>query len=401
MQNSSSKTTPIRWKALLICPRRSLQFELKTVLKEAIDGVAVELDEYPARGVLSEIVSAQRPNICFVDVGANLDRAGPVMAEAAGLRPSLPVVAVHTGNDPDLILRCVRQGATEFLFAPFHAQAINEVLDRLAKILEADKAHLRTGKVYCVMPGKGACGASTLAANLACQLRRLSQQKLLLADMDPLTGTLSFLLKLKSNYSFVDAAAHAHEMDEDIWKGLMTPCQGFDVLLSPENPADAIAEAHDATPLVDYSREGYELTVVDAQSPYGEWNLSLARACDELLLVTTNELPALHCTRRAMAYLEQNGVNAAKIRLIVNRYNPQAGLSREAIETALHAAVYFVLPSDYEAVQKALLEGKSVPSGTALGKALSTLAERLTGHEAKPKKGSLLSGLFSMFDTAS
>jgi pilus assembly protein CpaE len=251
------------------------------------------------------------------------------------------------------------------------------------------------------MPGKGACGASTLAANLAFQLKRLSSQKLLLADMDPLTGTVSFLLKLKSNYSFVDAAMHAHEMDEDIWKGLMSSCQGFDVLLSPENPAEAIAEAHDATALVDYSREGYELTVLDAQAPYGEWNVSLARACDELLLVTTNELPALHCTRRAINYLEQNGVERSKIKLIVNRYNPQAGLSREAIETALHADVYYVLPSDYEAVQRALMEGKPVPGSTALGKALSGLAERLTGRETKPRKTSLLSGLFSLFDTAS
>ena len=125
MQNSSSKRTPIRWKALLICPRRSLQTELKNVLKEIKDAAAIDLDGYPPRGVLSEVVSAQRPNVCFVDVGADLDRAGPVMAEAAALRPSLPVVAVHTGNDPDLILRCVRQGATEFLSASSTGQSFS------------------------------------------------------------------------------------------------------------------------------------------------------------------------------------------------------------------------------------------------------------------------------------
>ena len=55
------------------------------------------------------------------------------------------------------------------------------------------------------MPGKGACGASTIAANLAYHIQRLSKTRLLLADMDPMTGTTSFLLNLKSTYSFIDA----------------------------------------------------------------------------------------------------------------------------------------------------------------------------------------------------
>ena len=54
-----------------------------------------------------------------------------------------------------------------------------------------------------------------------------------------------------------------------------------------------------------------------------------------------------------IAYLDQNGVEATKIRLVVNRYSAQVGLDRGAIETALHADVYHVLPSDYESVQKA------------------------------------------------
>ena len=384
-----------------MCPRRTLHQELASVLREVTQFPPVELEEYPPRGALAEIVASHKPNVIFVDVGVELDHAAPLLAEAAALAPPLPVVAVHTGNDPDLILRCLRQGASEFLFQPFQAASIREALDRLARLRQDSPGFKGGGKVYCIMPGKGACGASTLAANLAFQFKRLGKQRLLLADMDPLTGTLSFLLKLKSTYSFVDAVGHAQQMDEDLWKGLVSSFQGFDVLLSPENPAEAIAEAHDATPLLDYSREVYETVVLDAQGPYGDWSLSLARCCDELLLVTTNELPALHCTRRALAYLDQNGVEKTKIKLVVNRYSPQAGLSREAIETALHAGVFHLLPSDYEAVQKALMEGKPVPPNTGLGKALSGLAEALMGKEPKPKKASLLAGLFSLFDTAS
>jgi Flp pilus assembly CpaE family ATPase len=98
-----------------------------------------------------------------------------------------------------------------------------------------------------------------------------------------------------------------------------------------------------------------------------------------------------------LAYLDRNGLERPKIKLIVNRYNPHAGLSREAIETALQASVYDVLPNDSDAVQTALVEGKPISSGSSLGKALTALAERLAGRPAQPKKASLLAGRFSLF----
>ena len=75
---------------------------------------------------------------------------------------------------------------------------------------------------------------------------------------------------------------------------------------------------------------------------------------NELLLVTTNELPALQAAQRALSYLDTNRVGRWKIRLVVNRYLRDVGLSREVIGTALHAEVFETLPSDYEAVQKSL-----------------------------------------------
>ena len=389
-----------RWRPVVISPRKALTGEVCGALAEAAQVAAVQVDSYPRAGTLGEIMASHRPNLWLIDVGADPGKAVALIAEAAALKPRPSVVAVHTASDPDLIMRCLRQGATEFLQRPFDTGTVGESLERLARLRgpEHDPA---AGKVYCVMPGKGACGASTLATNLAVQFKRLEDGRLLLADLDPVTGTTSFLLNIRSNYSFVDALMHAHDLDDDIWKGLVTSYQGLDVLLSPENPADAVMDPPDPGALVDYMRSNYATVVLDARAPHGSWNLGLARECDELLMVTTNELPALHCTRRAITYLDQNGVEASKIRLIVNRYSPHVGLSREAIETALHCDVFHVLPSDYEAVQKALMEGRALGSGSALGKSLIELAARLRGRQPEARKTSLLSGLFSLFDTAS
>ena len=249
------------------------------------------------------------------------------------------------------------------------------------------------------MPGKGACGATTLACNLAFQLQRLNPaKKVLLADLDPTTGTLSFLLKLKSSYSFVDALTHSSQMDEDLWKALVTNQQGVDVILSPDTPVEVV-QVHEAAAMIQYSRENYGAVILDAASPYGAWAEEVAKLCDELVLVTTNELPALHSTQRAIAHLERIGIERSKIKLVVNRFNADLGLDREAIQTALSLEVFQLFPNDADTIQKSLLEGKPVASSTALGKLFVNMAERMGGSEKTTKQRKpLLSGIFSLFD---
>jgi len=312
----------------------------------------------------------------------------------------IPVIAISAGNDPDIILRSLRQGASEFLFQPFAIEQVGVALDRLMRQkLDNGVQSRELGKVYCVMPAKGACGASTLACNLAARLQKVNGTKrVLLADLDPSTGTVSFLLKLKSSYSFVDVLSHASQMDEDLWKALVSPAQGMDVILCPENPVETIP-LHEAQAMIEYSRENYGAVVLDVASPYGDWVEQIAKLCDELILVTTNELPALHATQNAIAHLERNGIERSKIKLVVNRYDANQGLDRNAIETALNLDIFQVIPSDVDAVQKSLLEGKPVVASSSLGKSYSSLSDKLAGgRKAEAKRNSILSGIFSVFD---
>ena len=389
-----------RWKHLIICPDRALFHGLTSILADLTPGSALtDLKSYPTRRALADLVSSEKPNLCFLDVGSSWDSAAALMNEAGSLNPPIPVVAISGGNDPDVILRSLRQGASEFLFQPFAVEQVTAALERLMRNKLSGSPQVEQGKVFCVMPGKGACGASTLACNLAYQLqKRDAKKKVLLADLDPSTGTLSFLLKLKSAYSFVDALSHASQMDADLWRGLVSNHQGVDVILCPENPVESVP-IHEAAAMLDYSRENYGSVILDVASPYGDWSEQIASLCDELLLVTTNELPALHSTQKALAHLEATGVDTSKIRLVVNRYDANLGLDREAISTALNRDVLQTLPNDIDAIQKSLLEGKPVLANSSLGKALSLLADKLAG-ERKPdaKRQSLLSGIFSAFD---
>ena len=48
-----------------------------------------------------------------------------------------------------------------------------------------------------------------------------------------------------------------------------------------------------------------------------------------------------------------------------------------AIETALGQKVYQTVPSDYESVQRALVDGKNIAPASSFGKSLAALAEQL------------------------
>ncbi|MBZ5605575.1 MAG: AAA family ATPase [Acidobacteriia bacterium] len=314
------------------------------------------------------------------------------------LGPSVQVVALLAGNDPDLILRCLRAGAVDFLIQPFSADQLEAAMAKLSRMQPAaDTGGKEPAKIFAVMPAKGACGATTIACNLAFQWKRLGAQRILLADLDPLAGTMSFLLKIKSIYSFLDTLQHAYELDADLWNGMITTVNGVDVLLAPELMVEGAQDLRDPTPILDYARHAYDVVIVDTGGVYGEWNLNTARAANELLLITTNELPALQAAQRALSYLDTNRIGRWKIRLLVNRYHRDVGLSREVIGTALHTEVFDILPSDYEAVQKALMEGKPTPTSTSFGKGIMQLADRLGGRTEAVKKSTSLGGLLGLF----
>ncbi len=385
-------------KALIISPNSRMAGELEALLQSHLGGTPVSyVRTYPTPRDIASIIGAGS-NLVFLDMVTEQDQAVQLMTEVVRTGLSVQVIALLGGNDPDLILRCLRAGAVDFLIQPFTPDQIEAALTKLARLQPASEAGgSEPAKIYAVMPAKGACGATTIACNLAFQWKRLGAQRVLLADLDPLAGTMSFLLKIKSIYSFLDTLQHAYELDADLWQGMITNVSGVDVLLAPELMVEGAQDLRDPSPILDYARHAYDVVVVDTGGVYGDWNLNTARAANELLLVTTNELPALQAAQRALSYLDTNRIGRWKIRLLVNRYHRDVGLSREVIGTALHTEVFDILPSDYEAVQKSLMEGKPTPSSTAFGKGIVQLADRLGGRTESTKKSTSLGGLLGLF----
>lgn len=400
MSGTTAGKASNQWATLLISADQALAAEVEELARSELPLGAVQtLTQYPEPPALAAALERHRSTLCLLDVATDGKDAFRVLSDLQRSNTALSVVALLAPENSDLILRCLRQGAADFLLRPLTADQLLAVLERLPAA--GGNSAVSSARVFCVMPAKGGCGATTVASNLACQLGKLGNaKKVLLADLDPLTGTIAFLWKLKSSYSFVDVLNHGGALDADIWKGVVIPSHGVDVLLAPERPVHAIDQGPGPADIIRFARQNYDYIVLDTASAYGEWSLQLARSSDQILLIATTEQQSIHGASRALAYLGRNRVSRSKVQVVVNRYRSDVGLSREAIEEALATEVCHVLSSDYEDIQKALVHGKAV-CGCIFSRELAALAAKISTRDMvddpSPHPSTKPGGISSLF----
>ena len=357
---------------MVVCPNATMAQRILAALGELGIESATPLAEYPRIGQIAAIVQQGGADICFLDVATNSEHAQQLIAELA---PAVPVVALHTRADADLILRCLRRGACEFLTdAP--ADALRSLFARLERSRQPD-VERTLGTIYAVVPGKAGSGASTVAAHLAIRLGA-GGSRVLLVDGDSLCGSISFLLKLKSEFHLGDVLRDLRRMDDDLWKQLTVRTCGIDVLAAPSSPTTRIeVNSQAAAELCTFWRERYEIVVLDLAEARAAADTGFAALADWVLLVTANELASLQATRRAAEYLEKPLGGHARLRLIVNRYNPATGLKREDVLRALGLEPFAVLVDDWATMQTSLLDGRPAPAASRFANSIDTLSRQL------------------------
>lgn len=392
------------WRILLLGPSSGLGDGLKSLLSQEIPSAQVfEVKSYPDAAALPQLVSAQGLSVCMLDVSSKPAVASPLIREIQSLAPRLPVIAVLQSDDPDQILSCLRQGAADFLPVPASAAQLGQVFSKVVQNYPELAPTSTSARIIAVMPAKGACGASTLALNLAFQKKRLGAKRILLADLDPLTGTLAFQLRAKPSYSFLDAMGRGAQLDQDIWKSLVQVTDGIDILFSPDQVSEALYNLGDPAPMIEFARSSYDLMILDLSSAHGAWNARLGQLADEILLVTTGDPSGLRSAQRSMLALRNQQVSPSKIRIVVNRYSRTGALGADVLETALQKELFLTLPADMEAVQRALIEAKPVAAGSPFAKSIVALADALAGpkppavESKQTSKPSALSGLLALF----
>jgi len=377
--------------SLVISPNRELAQEFSATLPLTRSfHVLAEMKSYPPVQTLDIRLRQLRPDLVFLDLATDLDQAAELIEFIAGIRPPVYVVGLHFVNDSAAILRSLRAGATEFLYAPFDLEMQRQALARIVRLRKpSTRSEADRGRMVVFASSKPGSGASTLACQTAFALSKQSGKRVLLADFDISSGSLAFFLKISPEFSLLDALNQMDGSNEPDWSSLVVNAEGVDVLTAPDSPGGGDIDPdrlHDALESV---RELYDWIVVDLPSIFEKISLLTMSDCDEAFLVSTAELPSLHLTRKAVAYLATVGFGLERYKVLVNRLARQENITSEDMAKIFGAPVHATFPNDYLAIHKGLTVGTPLGAKCQLGKSVDQFAGQIAARGlAEKKKGS-------------
>jgi pilus assembly protein CpaE len=378
--------------ALLIAPNRDLAQQFVATLPQTrAFQILADLKGYPPPQTLEVRVRQLKPHVILLDLASDLEAASELIRFISGLKPPVQVVGLHTHNDSDAILQSLRAGATEFLAAPFELASQRDAIARLRRLCGPETPpESGAGHVIAFSSAKPGSGASTLATQTAFALRRLTGQRILLADFDLTGGTIGFYLKLSHNYSVVDALQHAEHLDPTLWSSLAVSHGGLDILPSPAAPYAEPIDGGRLRLLIDYARQFYDWVILDLPTVFSQISLTALAECEHAYLVTTSELPSLHLTRKAMGMISQIGFPRERFEVLVNRVERRDDIGAANLEKLFNCPVHASLPNDYFSLHRVVTLGQPLGPEGELGKAIEKLAAGMCSAVDEGKKPALM-----------
>lgn len=349
-------------------------------------------------GVLAaglELIQQTHPDLVLID--RDLEQAESAIRQIFTSMPATVCIAVVAQLDMSAMRRLVAAGARDALdrAAP-HAELMNSI--RAALATEADRRARAPkseggsagprgrGKLVVVTSPKGGVGATMIATNLAVALRQMGGLRVMLADFGLQFGDVGVQLNLWSKHTLQDLLARVDEIDDAMLSHVVQQhSSGIHALLAPGAPEAAGEVAGEQVDVIlDRLLERYSYVIVDTWSFLEEVTMTLLRRADEVLVVTTPEVPALKNTKHFLEYVRQQALVEGRITLVLNRFPSVNGITLEDVQQHLGQAVGANIPSEGQLVTHTINRGVPVVVSHAQSWVAQSLL-RLAAHVAGDK----------------
>lgn len=373
---------------LLALENQTLSQDLVYLLNQ-LDGTCTYQEQSAGDwvGVLDTLGQSQ-PDVVVVEMSPSKAEFASSIRTIRKAAPRTKVIAVHSGNDPESILKAMQAGANEFIYPPLEDTLLPALHRVVASSIEEYRAENK-GKVIGLLSAKGGCGATTLACHIAADLKRQTNQSVLLADLDLTSGMVGFLMKVSSPYSILDAVTNLSRLDESLWNAMATTWKpGISVVASPEDFSHEHApSADDVRKVIRFLRTQYDWIVVDLGRSFNEIASAVYQDLDQLLLISVLEVSALHGVKSIVQKLKDRGEDLDRLQLVLNRTPKMMDITSEELESILGRSLYAMLPNDYASLYQAYSTGSLLPPNNRLAQQFAALTARIAGVKTeKPKK---------------
>ncbi len=281
----------------------------------------------------------QDPDAIVIDIRSMTGVPG----EIAGVRrrhPHCGIVILSRSSEPADLLQAMRAGANEWVADPVAIDDLIAAIRRVARPAVARSA----AKIFAIVGSKGGVGGTTVAVNLATSLTLVSKAPSLLIDLHATYGDAAVFLGVDPRFSAADAVENIDRVDETYLKRVIasTP-SGTDLLASRQGTSAPPFAAGPLCRLLEVAGAMYRYIVLDCPRTLPALD-DVVDAATEVVVVTTQELPALRSASRLVSMLRQRGGDRNRVKVAIMRFDANAEIGSAEMERALGGAVLLPVP---------------------------------------------------------
>src|SRR5689334_1331962 len=331
---------------------------------------------------------AESPNEYAIVLGPAVDlEASAALADTLRVtRPSISVILIRRRVDTSVLAEALRSGMREVVderdltglgSAVGRAQQVWQALNGAQVVVEGSR-----GRQVTIFSPKGGVGKTTLAVNLAVALSEGGSKRVVLVDLDLAFGDVAITLQLFPARTIADTVHLESGLDFTVLEPLLTDYRGqVSALVAPVQP-----DAKDNIPpslvgrVLNLLKQHFDFVVVDTSPSFDEYVLQAFDETDELLLVTTLDVPTLKNVKVAVETLDLLNFPKSRRHLVLNRADDRVGLTAEKVESTLAMAIAASIPTSSQ-VAHATNSGEPIISAQpkhAVSQAVTTLARSLS-----------------------
>jgi pilus assembly protein CpaE len=321
------------------------------------------------------------PDVVLMDINMP-DLDGISATEAIRQKsPHTQVVILSVQGDQNYMRRAMLAGARDFLTKPPMGDELISAVRRGGEMsrLERSKSKqargpvslpggrsaipmattLLEGKVITVYSPKGGTGCTTLAVNLAIALHN-EDTRVVLVDANLQFGDVAMFFNEQGKNTILDIAPRVDELDPETIEEIMIKHQasGIHIMAAPQRPEHAEKLSTDQfTKVLNYLRQLYAYVVVDTSSILTDIILAALDLSDSVVLVTTQDIPAIKNARLFLDLLQTMGVDREHIVFVMNKFDKRIGITPDRVGDNLKQKISAVIPLDERVVIPAVNRG--------------------------------------------
>ncbi len=379
--------------------RRMLQFDLNIEVigsartgREAID-----------------LCQQVKPDVAVMDI--NMPDMDGITAtqEIKKKQPYIQVVILSVQNDPSYMRKAMLAGARDFLTKPPMIDELTDAVRRAGAMAQEERkksvalssqpqnelqslaSNSINGKIITVYSPKGGTGKTTVAVNLAMALKT-PENKVALVDGNLQYGDVAVFLNEKAKNTILDLTSRVDDLEEDVVREVMIAHRGSNVHLLAAPPRPEMAEkvtGEQFSKLLRFLRQVYDFIIIDTAIDLNEVVQSALDVTDLIILITTQEIPAIKNASLFLQLADAVGISRNRILFVMNRYDRRITITAERIGETLRQPIPVILPLDEKVVKNSVDHGipfmldnnRSLPIGKGVQQLANLAQDRLTKLE--------------------